>query len=371
MNNHCNFASQQIIDLAEKVDSAAAVSVLGISGVGITLFLKHATTQLIGRIIYLDVFSLTSFKTAEFYKALLQELGGSTQLKDDTTENLISGCKKQVGLLVNENKKVVICITGFDQLQPEFSASFFHYLRSIRAVDPAKVVYIFGVCRRLDTLLPISLIDTDISLFSSVYYLKPYSKEDMNYLLSTYGPRTDLSDIEVSKLVDLSGGHFQLLQMLLNSEIRNNPTHDPFIQLIFKNIFMHLNTVQKAIVRKLATGGTYNKSDSYLTSIGIVKPSDEGHELFSKLFRDYVRELNVRKLPVKERRLLAVLKKNEGKIVSKQDIYDAIWRGTDIGSEWALNALVYRLRKHPTFIAQNYTIESHKKLGYSLMKEHA
>jgi DNA-binding response OmpR family regulator len=92
-------------------------------------------------------------------------------------------------------------------------------------------------------------------------------------------------------------------------------------------------------------------------------------ELFSPLFRDCVLALTSSKLPIKERRLLSILKRYEGRIVSKNDIYDAVWRGQEIGSEWALNALIYRLRKHPAFIAQRYSIENHKKLGYSLQKQ--
>jgi hypothetical protein len=366
MNNSYIFASQQIADLTKRVNSGTTTSVLGVPGAGITLFLRHLADQLSEEVIYLDVFSLPSFKTNEFYKALLGKLGGKTQSK--TTEELVSDCKKQVELLAKTNDKVIICIAGFDQLQPEFSAVFFHYLRSIRAVNPSKVVFIFGICRRLDTLLPTDLINADISLFSSVYYLKPYSNEDMTYLLSTYGPHTGLNEREVRRLIELSGGHFQFLQLLLNSERRNDPVQDPFIQLAFKNIFLHLSTTQKAIVRKLVMDGTYKKPDDYLTNIGIIKQNGNKYTLFSELFADCVRAFSAPKLPIKERRLLTILKRNEGKIVPKREIYDAVWKGQEIGSEWALNALVYRLRKHPAFTTQNYTIVNHKKLGYSLTK---
>jgi hypothetical protein len=368
MNKSYIFAELQVTDLTQRVSSATTTSVLGIPGAGITLFLKHFVSQLPEKVIYTDVFSLPSFKTTEFYKALLSELGGTSQSNE--LEDIISECKKRIELLTKENDRLVICIAGFDQLQPEFSANFFHYLRSIRAVNPSKIVFIFGICRQLDTLLPPDLMNADISLFSSVYYLKPYSEKDMKYLLSTYGPQIDLSEDELSKLIKLSGGHFQFLQLLLNSERRNNPVQDPFVQLAFKNVFLHLSTTQKAIVRKLAVDGAYPKSDDYLTNIGIVKKIGDKYELFSELFAECVRTFSAPKLPVKERRLLAILKRNEGRIVPKREIYDAIWKGQEIGSEWALNALVYRLRKHPAFIAQNYTIENHKKLGYTLTKNH-
>jgi hypothetical protein len=367
MNKSSNFAVQQVADIAKLIDSGTTTSVLGVPGAGITLFLKHLSAQPLGHMIYLDVFSLPSLSSYEFHKSLLEKLGGKTQAKQ-TNEELVAASKRQLEKLVQQNNKVVICIAGFDQLQPEFSAKFFHYLRTLRNIDSSKVVFIFGVCRRLETILPADLINTDLSLFSSVYYLKPYNEDDLRYLLSVYGPRTDLSDEEIDRLITLSGGHFQFLQLLLNSERRNDPTQDPFIQLAFKNIFTPLSTPQKAIVRKLAATGTYNEAEDYLKNVGIIKKIGDTYELFSPLFADCVRTFSAPKLPVKERRLLSILKKNEGRVVSKRDIFDAVWRGQDIGSEWALNALVYRLRKHPAFIIQNYTIESHKKLGYTLQR---
>lgn len=366
MKNSHKFASQQVADITQRVESAATTSVLGIPGAGITLFLKHLANQPLGFSVYLDVFSLPNFKTIEFYKVLAGKLGGKSVSED--IEDLVSVCRNQLESLVKQNKKVVIYIAGFDQLQPEFSARFFHFLRSIRNVDPSRVVLVFGICRRLDTLLPPNLINTDLSLFSSIYYLKPYNNKDMKYLLTTYGPNTEISDGELEKFIILSGGHFQFLQLLLGSEKRNNPIQDPFIQLAFKNIYTPLTAPQKAIVRKVAVDGAYPKTDDYLTNTGIIQKMGSKYKLFSPLFADCVKTFSTSKLPVKERRLFSILKKNENRVVPKREIYDAVWRGEELGTEWALNALVYRLRKHLAFTAQHYAIENHKKLGYTLTK---
>lgn len=37
-------------------------------------------------------------------------------------------------------------------------------------------------------------------------------------------------------------------------------------------------------------------------------------------------------------------------------------------TDWALDALVYRLRKHPFLKANGFIIESHKKVDYILIK---
>jgi len=368
MNKSYKFAEQQVLEVAKRIDSATTTSVLGIPGAGISIFMKHLSAQPLGHMIYLDIFSLPSLMPHELYKSLLEKLGGKAQERN-TDDELIALCIKQLESLTAQHAKVVLCIAGFDQLQPEFSASFFHYLRTLRAVDKSKVVFIFGICRRLETLLPDNIIDTDLSLFSSINYLKPYNEEDIRHMLSLYGPHTDIVKEELDKAIGLSGGHFQFLQLLLASERRNNPTQDPFIQLAFKNIFMHLSSTQKAIVRKLAVDGTYPKTDDYLTNIGLLNKRGDTYELFSALFAECVRAFSAPKLPIKERRLFAILKRNKGRVVTKREIFDEVWRGQEIGSEWALNALLYRLRKHPAFTAQNYTIESHKKIGYSLTKD--
>lgn len=367
MKISAEFAPTQTAEMARRVQAGTTTSIVGIPGAGIALFLKHLSKNLPGFKIYVELSTLPALTTQAFYAELLEKLGGESQNK--TAEELVLACKEHLESAAKHNEKIVIFIAGFDRLGPEFSVGFFHYLRSLRAVDPTKIVFVFGLCSRIETLLPANLINTDLSLFSSVYYLRPYSNDDLRSLLLTYGPHMDVNPAEVNRLLELSGGHFQFLQLLLGSEKRGNPAEDPFIQLAFKNVFTHLSTKQKAIVRKLATDGTYPKADDYLTNLGIVKKQGEVYELFSPLFTSCVRTFSAPKLPLKERRLLAILKRNEGRVVSKRDIFDEVWRGQEIGSEWALNALLYRLRKHPAFIAQNFTIENHKKSGYSLVKD--
>lgn len=74
------------------------------------------------------------------------------------------------------------------------------------------------------------------------------------------------------------------------------------------------------------------------------------------------------KLPPKEALLFSLLKRNEGKAVSKDELFKVIWQNSDEVTDWSLNALIYRLRKNPTFSSSGYTIESQKKIGYYLLK---
>lgn len=360
------FCKDRVADIKKLIDSGTSLTILGIPGAGITLFLKHlASQQPLGHMVYIDIFALPVPTGNQFYKALLGKLNGDS--RSENIEDLMVACQRQLKALASNNQKIVICVAGFDQLQPEFSADFFRSLRGLRGVDPSNIVFVFGMCRRIDTLLAGDLMNIDLGLFSSTYYLKPYTSQDMKYLLSVYGPHVDLDEATIERLIDLSGGHFQFLHLLVTSENRHDPVRDPFIELAFKNIFLHLNASQKSIIRKLVLKGVYPKQDDYLTNIGLVRKTGKGYELFSPLFASCILNLSNNKLPVKERRLLAILKRHQGKVVPKQDIYDAVWRGDEIGSEWALNALIYRLRNHPAFISQKYAIENYKKVGYILL----
>ena len=65
-----------------------------------------------------------------------------------------------------------------------------------------------------------------------------------------------------------------------------------------------------------------------------------------------------------------------GSVVSKDEIFAQVWPEksedvtgkSDLPTDWALDALIYRLRKHPFMKANNYIIESQKKVGYTLIQ---
>lgn len=364
MKNAHTFAAGQLEQAAERVTREASVAILGTPGAGITLFLKQLANHPIGHTVYLDVFSLPEYTVQAFFAALLVAAGGSGRGKD-TVEELVTACQLRLAALPG-TERIVVCIAGFDQLQPAFSPAFFRYIRAFRANSAREVSFVFGICQPLERVLPGDMVNTDLQLFSRIFYLQPYTPEDMRALLQKYGPYTDLPEGEIDQLIALSGGHFQLLQLLISSERRHQPVQDPFIQLACQNIWNNLSHDQQACLRKIVHGSGAITPDMHLLHTGIIRQDNSGLTLFSPLFTEYIRRFSLPSLPLKERRLLSLLKKNKGKVVSKREIYDAVWRGSEVGTEWALNALIYRLRKHPAFIAQNYTIESRKKLGYVL-----
>lgn len=347
------------------IDSSTDTAVVGMPGVGIATFLIELSKQPYGLMIFIDAHVLPRHTTDDLARALLHKLGQDTG--EMSPDAVIRAVIARLQDACQQHERIVISIGGFDQLQNEFNKDFFHTLITFKGVDRQKIVFLFGVCRRLDSLISDKMIDTDLHFFSSVYYLKPYAPPDLRHLLPIYASAATLEHPRLNELIAYSGGNFQFLRLLLASQRQDNPASDPLIKLAFSNIYNSLDGRQKVLIKQIAQNGSSDKSDEFLLGIGLIVEDENRYRMFSPLFADCVRAYTQPRLPAKEQKLFRLLKKNAGSIVYKNEIMDALWPDGS-GSEWALNALVYRLRRHPAFQAQNYSIENAKKLGYVLTK---
>lgn len=121
-------------------------------------------------------------------------------------------------------------------------------------------------------------------------------------------------------------------------------------------------------------GKTVSDPDEYLLGVGYIKTinyklSTINYSLFSPVLEEFIKTNLPKKLPVKERLLFKLLQNNMGKVVSKDEIFKTVWPDNEAGAtDWALDALIYRLRKHPFMKAHGYLIESQKKVGYTLIQ---
>ena len=122
-------------------------------------------------------------------------------------------------------------------------------------------------------------------------------------------------------------------------------------------------------IKKIALTRKIEEVDEYLLGVGMVKEVKGIFQLFTPLLTQYIKENLGLKLPVKEAKLFRLLRNNMGKTVSKEDIFNIVWvENPEEATDWALDALIYRLRKHPFMKSQGYIIESQKKVGYILIQ---
>ncbi|MDP3733490.1 MAG: helix-turn-helix domain-containing protein, partial [Candidatus Daviesbacteria bacterium] len=256
--------------------------------------------------------------------------------------------------------KIVIIFSRFDQLKKDFDANFLSNLQSLATIQPGKIVLIFTSIKPLDEIASNAITGGNMTFYSKYLYFKPYSSMDLKKLLKLEGV---LSFKDLDKLIELSGGHNQLLHILLNSQKQQNLLLDRFVKMQLKELVDYLDYQQKKQIQKIALG-KQTEIDEYLLGVGMVK----NFKLFTPLLTDYIKTNMPVKLPVKEKFLFNLLRKNMGKTVSKDEIFTEVWPGNEEGaSDWALDALIYRLRNHPFIKSQGYIIESHKKVGYTLI----
>lgn len=343
-------------DIQKLLEQHQSVSIMGMPGSGISLFLRELANTKLGKPVIVDVFGVTELSM----NGLFSSLGDTLNSPDKT----VAGCKTELEKLAKK-QRVIVYFAGFDQLEPVLDAEFLQALNSLARIPNARLV--FGLCVSLKKLIPDSAFDSGLRLFGNVYYLRPYTSDELRYWLKSYGPAGWQKRSDLQKILDHSGGHVQLLLQLLGNRAEFNDNPNESITLLFKNLYTHLLGPQRTILRKVAHNERRIEPDEYLLGIGMVKKDGEHYSLFSPLFTEYLASMSSKRLPAKERRLFLLLKKNLGCVVPKDQIIHTVW-GDEVISDWALNALVYRLRKHPAFTSQNYTIENHKKLGYILQK---
>lgn len=343
----------RLVEFKKFIDQGISFVAMSMPGVGASYFLKYLASQKFAYFIYVDFYALPTLSQHEFYRMFLKDLGGKPGPKTD--EQVFLESKEILKKLSERHDTVVIIFSRFDQLKNDFDANFLSNLQSLATIQPGKIVLIFTSIKPLDEIAPDAITGGNLTFYSKILYFKPYSKEELKKLFK----------LELDQLVELSGGHYQLLQILLNSQKQENLLLDRFVKMQMKELVDYLDYHQRKQVQKLALGKKVEEIDEYLLGVGMVTPAGK---LFTPLLADYIKQNLPVKLPVKESKLFKLLRKNLGQIVSKDEIFAEVWKESEEASDWALDALIYRLRNHPFIKSQSYIIESHKKVGYTLLQ---
>ncbi len=359
-----NFARDKLKQFKALIDSNLSFVVISMPGVGVSYFLKYLATQNFAYFIHIDIYSLPTLTQHEFYKLFLTELGGKPGSKTD--EQILVEIKKALKTIADKREKVVIIFSRFDQLKNQFDWNFLSNIQSLTTVSPGKIVFIFTSTKPLYEIAPEALSGGNLNFYSEELYFKPYSSDDLKALLTIEPARRNLPKTALEKLLDLSGGHNQLLHILLSSQ-KEQLLLDQFVKMQLKELTDYLDYHQRKTLQRIASGKTVSQVNEYLLGVGMVKKLKL--ELFSPLLTDYIKTNLPIKLPVKESKLFKLLRKNIGQTVTKDAIFKEVWgENQEDATDWALDALIYRLRKHPFIKANNYIIESHKKVGYTLIQ---
>ncbi len=361
-----DFAKEKLKEFKQLIEAALSFVVLSMPGVGVSYFLKYLAMQNFASFIHVDLYALPTLSQHEFYKLLLTEVGGKSGTK--TENQLLQKTKEILKKLSEKRGKIVIIFSRFDQLSKHFDWNFLSNIQSLTTISPGKIVLIFTSTKHLHEIATDALTGGNLNFYSETLYFKPFSKNDLKKLLEIE-PAKPTPKETLERLLDLSGGHNQLFHILLSSQKQHNLLLDHFIKLQLKELVDYLDYHQRKTLQKIALGKQVDEIDEYLLGVGIIQKTNSGYQLFTPLLSEYIKTNMPVKLPVKESSLFKLLRANIGKTVSKDEIFSDVWKDDpDSATDWALDALIYRLRKHPFMKANNFIIESHKKVGYTLIQ---
>lgn len=357
-----SFARDKVKGFRQFIDLSISFTVVSMPGVGVSYFLKYLSCQNWAHFIHIDLYSLPTLSLHEFYRMFLTNLGGKPGSKTD--EQVFLETKAILKKLAGQHSKVVIIFSRFDALKKALDENFLSNLQTLTSLALGKIVLIFTAVKPLYEIAPEAVKGGNLPFYSKTLYFKPYAPADLKKLFLL--DHTLKAHPDLDKLIGISGGHTQLLHVILNSHKQQNLLLDKFVKLQLKDLVEYLDYQQRKQIYNLALSKKVEDIDEYLLGVGYLK--NVKFKLFSPLLTEYIKTNQPHKLPVKEARLFKLLRNNMGKVVSKDEIFQNVWGGSEDATDWALDALVYRLRNSNFMKSHGYVIESHKKVGYSLIQ---
>lgn len=358
-----SFAKEKLADFKRLIEASQSFTIVSMPGVGVSYFLKYLVCQNFARFLHIDLYNLPTLSQHEFYRMFHRDLGGKPTSATD--EQVFLEIKAKIKELAEKNPKVVIIFSRFDQLKKDLDENFLSNLQSLTTLSPGKIVLIFTAIKPLYEMVPEACGGGNLTFYSKILYFTPYTPKDVKALFlldHTLKAHPDLDEI-----IKLSGGHNQLLHIFINSHKKTNLLLDKFVALQLKDLYNYLDYQQKKQVQRIAVGKKVENIDEYLLGVGYITETKSGPKIYSFVLEEYIRTSLPAKLPVKEAKLFKLLRNNMGRVVSKDEIFQNVWGESEDATDWALDALVYRLRNSQFMKSHGYIIESHKKVGYTLI----
>lgn len=359
-----DFAREKMADFKRLIEGGQSFTVVSMPGVGVSYFLKYLVCQNPAYFIHIDLYSLPTLSQHEFYRMFHRDLG--LKSSSATDEQVFLEIKAKIKKLAEENRKVVIIFSRFDQLKRDLDENFLSNLQSLTTLSLGKIVLIFTAIKPLYELVPEAVTGGNLPFYSKILYFSPYSPKDAKALFLL--DHTSKAHPDLDEIIKLSGGHNQLLHIFINSHKKTNLLLDKFVRLQLRDLYNYLDYQQKKQIQKIALRKRVEEVDEYLLGVGYVLENKDGFKLFSSVLAEYIKINIPHKLPVKEAKLFKLLRNNTGRVVSKDEIFQNVWGGSADATDWALDALIYRLRNSQFMKSHGYIIESHKKVGYTLIQ---
>ncbi len=355
-NYTTTFCQEQLTDLQANITTNTSCNLVAMPGVGVTFLLQALAQDSSTDYIFINSYEMQEFTKDTVYAQLARKLG----VADNDTPKL-EQIQQALMERASQTRRLVIVFNRVDRLSAILDQNFYGNLRYLRDASRDNICIILVSSFPL-LEAPAQSVQGVLSILTRTSYFPGYSNHD---LVEVFESSTEQK--ADPRAITYSGGHHILLQVLMRCQDLDNPLSDPMVELVIKDLYLGLGSRRRRLLEATIARGTAPK-DRYLLMAGYVRQQAGKYVAFTPLLADYVATLGKQYLPLKEKRLLQVLSQHQGQVVSKSQICDYVWHETNgIASDWALNALVYRLRRHRAFDSQHYSIESRKGEGYILL----
>jgi len=300
----------------------------------------------------------------------------SLELKDELV--LFQGLKKAVDYLALEKDLTIVFL--FDRFEDYISvvdSEFFANLRILRNRAKYKFSVVFSLNRPLEETLEATLMSDFYEFIAGkIVYLPIYDKPGVDFRIAYLEKITakKLDQKLLEEVLELTGGHSNLMRLSAEALLA---TEQKFAnKLVLRKFLLEQKPVRSALFtiwnsltpsEQNFLSGNGVLEEKYLENVGLVK---DGFLTISLLY-DYLKEKSSSqkrsglllndvgeilqgevvlsdKLTSLEYKLLQFLIENQGKILGKEEIINAVWQEgkTTLGvTDQALDQLIFRLRK--------------------------
>ena len=124
-----DFAKEKLAEFKKLINGGQSFTVVSMPGVGVSYFLKYLVGLDFAHFVYVDFYNLPSLNQHEFYRMFHRDLGEKPSSATDG--QVFLEIKARLKKLAENEEKVVVVFSRFDQLKKDFDDNFLSNLQSL------------------------------------------------------------------------------------------------------------------------------------------------------------------------------------------------------------------------------------------------
>lgn len=352
------------------------------------------------KIFNIDPNELVENKPEGYFQLMLNQID-SKNIDKNKNRDYFFALKQKMQEYLKERKHLIFVFDYFDKLN--FHSNFYNNLHSLYQLDQSKVhyVFVFGsnclnrefFCQ-YDELKKLPL--------QNIIYFPSLRVEDSLVVASRINKihKYGFSETLIKLVCSYTGGHPSWIRKVLAALARCERIDEKnilgylkdqtVIEYSLREVWMDLLPAEKEVILQIVNGSAQEgDSVDYLLKIGFLIPEQKSLKLFSPLFEEFVKQVEVEspmisiddlgedilinnkitreKITQSENLLLSAFLKNPNKVLSRDKISEILWGDASYEkySDWAIDQSIFKLRRKLKSLGiQTPMIQTIKGRGY-------